>query len=602
MSRPPGLLAKVAYLLGRRGMYIAAGLLLLTLAGAVLEALSLAVITPFIAVLADRSLIHEQPYLARTYRWTGVDSDREFLLYGATFILAVFVIKNAFVLGVTYLQLRFTYDRLVSLARRLFQAYLASPYLFHLSRNSAELVRNLSTDVIVVFHHVVMPSMLLVSEAVVAALIIGILMAANPVIASTAAGLIAGSAILFYRVFRTQLRDVGRLDHHEHSETIKWVNQGLGSIKEAIILGRQSYALDQFTASTYRHSRALLFHQTINQAPRFFIEMLAVGVLLTVAILLLLQDRTDALLSTLALFALGAFRLMPSLNRIVSIASNLKYHVASVDVVYGDLVRLSHAQAERTAPATPVVFESQIELQSLSFAYPTASAPVLEGLSMTIPKGTTVALVGASGAGKTTVVDLILGLLEPASGRVLVDGVDVRTNLAGWQRNIGYIPQVIYIMDDTIRRNVAFGLPDDRIDEERVWSALRMAQLETLVRRLPEGLDAQAGERGVSLSGGERQRIGIARALYGDPDVLVLDEATSSLDTETESGITQAIDRLSGEKTLIIIAHRLTTVRRADRLYLLRDGKAGLVSYEDVVSKAFGIELDEREIAKPVSR
>jgi ATP-binding cassette subfamily C protein len=345
----------------------------------------------------------------------------------------------------------------------------------------------------------------------------------------------------------------------------------------------------------------MLYLRTFSDLPRLLIEGLVMGsVLLVVGFMLLLKQDMQTLIPTLGLFAMAAVRLMPSMNRILSGLTSARYYSASVNNIYHDLKELENVPS---SPNERVVSESfsfnqSIKLENISFRYHGAEKDSLKDVSLTILKGQSIAFVGPSGAGKTTIVDALLGLLEPGSGRVLVDGVNINTNLAGWQQKIGYIPQPIYLSDDTIKRNVAFGVEDDKIDDEQVWTALRAAQLEDFIVSLPDKLDTLVGEHGVRISGGQRQRIGIARALYHNPEILVLDEATAALDNETESEVTKAIEALSGTKTIIAIAHRLTTVRNFDCLFFMKDGKiVDAANFENLLQN----NIDFQKMAKPVS-
>ncbi|MFQ5507626.1 MAG: ABC transporter ATP-binding protein, partial [Planctomycetota bacterium] len=358
-------------------------------------------------------------------------------------------------------------------------------------------------------------------------------------------------------------------------QMIKWVNQGLSGIKEAKVLGIESFFVDAYSENNKGYTSARRTLLTVTEMPRLFFEAVAVGGLLIVVLVMLAQNRDlKSVLPTIAIFAAAAFRLMPAMTRIVKTTNMIKHFRPSFDVVFCDLRRFEGAatrEDERGTPP-PIPFHSAIELRGLGFRYSPESPPVLEDLDLCVEKNRTVAFVGPSGTGKTTLVDIILGLLPPSEGQVLVDGTDVQENMSAWQRTIGYIPQVIFLMDDTIRRNVAFGVPDDRIDDEDIWRALASAQLDEFARGLPEGLESMVGESGVRLSGGQRQRVGIARALYRDPDVLIFDEATSSLDQETELEINQTLSRLGGNKTILIIAHRLKTVESCDHIFFLKDG------------------------------
>jgi ABC-type multidrug transport system fused ATPase/permease subunit len=361
------------------------------------------------------------------------------------------------------------------------------------------------------------------------------------------------------------------------------VLQGLGGAKDVKIRGREKYFVDQYD----RHNRVaadLSVRQIVmGQLPRMWLELVAVTTLCVLAGTMLWQGRDSRdMVSSLGLFATAAFRLLPSVNRLALAIQNFRFGASGLAALYKDL----QLSSEPPKALREIEFHRSISLEGIVFRFPAAPAPALDGLTIRIPHGTAVGIIGGSGAGKSTAVDVLLGLLEPTEGRVTVDGVDIRDNLRGWQNLVGYVPQSIYLCDESLRENVAFGLPPEEIDEQALERAIRAARLDDFVATLPEGLSTIVGERGVRLSGGQRQRIGIARALYHDPAVLVLDEATSALDTATESEVMAAVNALHGAKTLVIIAHRLSTVEQCDVVYRLDRGRVvGAGSLEEVVRK-----------------
>lgn len=564
------------------------GLIFLMFIGAGLEVFGIGLILPLVALLKNPAVIESHEIARWFYNASGAASPKEFIVFAVIGLLVFNIVKNIYMFSLFSLQYKFGYGIQIALSKRLFRAYMHAPYTFHLQRNSAQLQSNVIDRVLGVLTGAIFPFLMLMSESLVMGTFLAMLLAMQPATALAVFTVIGLTACAFFYSVRRKLEELGKIQVERNERIIKWVNQGLGGIKDAKVLGREEFFVDALGENMFWFSRAQSRFGIINQSPRFFIETLAIIAMLVIVSAILVQGyEAEFLLSALALFAASAFRLLPSINRIVAALAGLRHCTAAVNAVYQDLVLL---EEKRTGPtfAAPIksAFNRSIELKNISYQYPATAKPAIAGISLTIAKGQSVGFVGPSGAGKTTLIDLFLGLLYPTQGEILADGVTIHSHLAGWQRNVGYIAQTIYLCDDTIRRNIAFGLPDHQIKEDEVRSALEAAQLRDLVDQLPNGLDTVVGERGVRLSGGERQRIGIARALYHNPDILVLDEATSSLDYATEREVTTAIDRLSGYKTLIIIAHRFSTVKGCDEIYSLRaGGLIGKVSYDELTAE-----------------
>jgi ATP-binding cassette, subfamily B, bacterial PglK len=553
----------------------AVALLMMMMIGAGFEALGVGLVMPFIALLADPSSVTKMPVLAGLLEGS---SEATILMWMGLGLLGVYVIKNGYLALMYYVQFRFVFHNQVRLSRRLFASYLERPYAFHLRRNSAELLRNVNEEVRMGFIHVIIPLLSVAVEVMVVAVIAALLFWVEPVAAPVALVFFATVSWLFYRLVRTRSAVLGRTQQEQASLMIQWVNQGLGGAKETRVLGRERYFIDAYTRSSETYASAMLFHRVVKELPRNVIETVGLGAMILVVVVIVARgEDIGQVLPVLALFAVAAVRLMPSLTRIIAGLTGIRHFRPCIDVIAADLELLDRHPVSRPEISEdahePIAFEDDIRFEHVQYRYPESEPVVLDDLSLTIERGQSVALVGASGAGKTTAVDVLLGLLEPERGRVLVDGRDIQDHLRSWQDKIGYIAQPVYLMDDTIRRNVAYGIEDEEIDDAKVWRALEDARIDDLVRALPGGLDEAIGEHGVRISGGQRQRIGIARALYHRPEVLVLDEATSALDNETEKEIVAALEGLRGDKTVIIIAHRLSTVRRCDRLFVLEQGR-----------------------------
>lgn len=568
-------LRKLAFLLNRRERWQLLFLFALMVLGATLEMIGVGAIPVFVSLLSNPDAVMEHEAVRALNDYLGVTSPRQLVLLAAAGLAILFVAKNSYFALFAYLGARYTYNRQVKIASRLFQAYMYSPYTFHLQRNTAELLRNMNQEVPRAIGEVLMPAMGLVMEMLVLAAIFSLLITVEPLVSFVALVTLGTTSALFYMAVRQKVSVYGQQQQHYSRMILQSIHQGLGGIKIAKVLGRERFFTDAFSRHAKGYAQAIRFKAIISQMPRLFIEIIGILGLLGIASVFILQGRSMAsIVPTLALLTVAVARLLPSFNRITMALTGLRYGRYALDVVYDDLRMLEReSMAEENAPLQRFFFHASIELDDLSYRYPDASETALKGISMKIPQGSAVAFVGPSGAGKTTVVSLILGLLEPVGGAIRVDGLDIRENLRAWQRQIGYIPQEIYLSDDTIRRNIAFGLPDSEIVDENIAAAVTSAQLQGLIDSLPNGLDTVTGERGIRLSGGQRQRIGIARALYHHPQVLVMDEATSHLDNETERYIMEAIERLRGARTLIIIAHRLSTVHQCDRLFFLKGGQ-----------------------------
>lgn len=583
------MIRKLLHLLDRKQKLKTLGILVLMILGAGFEVVGISLVMPFMALIQDPTMIHKfrLGYLITNYISTNIHG---MVIIAGILLLTLFLVKNSYLSFMYYAQFRFIYSLEVLMSQSLLKSYLYRPYTFHLQKNTAELLRNLTIEILAVFNQVLIPLLILLSEIMVVSVMMGVLFFMDPVIAGLASAILGSLGYVFFRTIRKKIGHIGKKHQHYHEQIIKWINQSLGGIKETIILKREDFFVQSFSKNMYELSRTQFYPQVINQLPRLFIETLMIT-LLTVVILIF-QIRGQSLASmipTLTLFALAGFRLMPSVNRILSTLTTIRYFKSSVDVVYQDLKNSLIQQEplpQKNQERFP--FYKAIEIKNVSYQYPESVRFILKNISLTIHRGESVAFVGPTGSGKTTLIDLILGLLIPTTGKICIDGRDLHQNLGAWQRTIGYIPQSIYLIDDTILRNVALGIPDDQINEANVWKALKIAQLEKFVCALPEQAQTQVGERGIRFSGGERQRIGIARALYHDPEIIVMDEATSSLDNDTEFEITKAINYLSSYKTLIMIAHRLTTVQNCSSIYQISEGHlVGKVNYQDLMTPSY---------------
>lgn len=575
------------------GLGGAAALFALMLLAAVFEALGVGLILPFMAIVSAPESIREHPLLAKLYMAVGADSEQTFLVYSCIAVLAVFVAKNSFLGFVMRSQYAYIYRHHVALSRHLMSLYLRSPYELHLERNTADLLNVLTREVNGVYIGVLQPALVIATETLVLLFIVAMLLSVNPVVTIAVLVVLATLALLYQGFFRPRLADAGHHRIENSAAMIKWANQGLGALKEVKVFGRENYFVQAFGRGSERYSEASRLYSTLSAVPRLFIETIGVASLLIVILALLMSDgEVRATIPVLALFAAAAIRLMPSASRLFAALSSIRFYLPSIDVVHADLVQLE-SMADASTDMSDVsssprpLLQKDIDIRGIGFRYGASSRPALKEVSLRIPRGSSVAVVGPSGAGKSTLIDLLLGLLEPTCGEIRVDGRPLSEIMPAWRRSVGYVPQSIYLLDDTVRRNVAFGVEDSEIDDAKVWRALALAHLEAKVTAFAHRIDTVVGERGARLSGGERQRLGIARALYHDPELLVFDEATSALDQQTESAVSEAIHQLAGSKTLVVIAHQMSTIRRCHTVCLLLDGHmAGVGSFESLSAES----------------
>ncbi|NHC43578.1 ABC transporter ATP-binding protein [Bacillus sp. MM2020_1] len=585
---------KILMLFNKKEKRILIGLFLMMIIAALFETVGIGLVVPIVGLLTNPSIIQRQSALLYIYNLFNFQSSTSFIVFAVIGLLLVFILKNLYLLFYNHVQLKVILNQQVKLSRRLFKEYLTKPYIFHLQRNTANLLRNVNTEVTRVFGGIIISGFQLFTELLVTVFILILLLFTEPVATITASILLGGSVVLFFKVFNKKISELGKEQHKISALMIKWVNQGLGASKEVKVSGKEDYFINAYTVQSKISSNNNRYMGMLQQIPRLFIETVLVTIVLVTMLIIVFQGiNTTHIVSTMALFAMAAFRLMPSINRVVSLITQIRYCQPALNILHDDLFlnKEEVLNENKNSINEPIFrlesnksFINAIELKDVSFRYPNQKVYSLKDVSLTIPIGQSVAFIGESGAGKTTLVDIILGLFHPEKGEVLVDGKNIFEQKLLWQHNIGYIPQSIFLSDDTIRSNIAFGVEEELIDDTAVWIALEQAQLRDFVEALPDKLETKVGERGVRLSGGQRQRIGIARALYHNPEILFMDEATSALDNETEKEIMKAIDGLRGEKTLIIIAHRLSTIENCDLVYRLSNGR--LVATERKVKRS----------------
>ena len=542
------------------------GLFVLMLIGTLLETLSVGLLIPVLAVLTSETSEIKLPFVI-----FNTDLDKNTLIWIVVVgVFIVYVVKNMFLGLSVWIQRGYLTRLSARIASQILEAYVRQPLSFHLKKNSSSLIRN-TQDSSVIMGGGFEPLLSLVSEGLIVSALFVVLVAVEPLGTLLVVGTLLLATFVFHKLSDRKLHEWGSRRQFEKGRIIRTIQQSLGAIKDIQVLNREDWFIQEHNKHQLNDQSLLRRIITVQSLPRLWLEVMAIGGLTgLVGVMLGSGKESSEIVPVVGLFAATAFRVLPSINKIVGSKQQLKVSRTAIETIYGDLhlpvLNKQNAQIE------VLRFES-VSVQNLTFNYEGISDSVLNNVNVHIQKGEAVGFVGQSGSGKSTLIDIMLGLLEPQSGSVLINGQDISQVRNAWQKSIGYIPQTIFLMDDSLQRNIAIGIADNEIDEDAVLEALKSAQLEDFVASLPDGLDTVVGERGVRLSGGQRQRIGIARALYHRPSVLVLDEATSSLDTETEHEVMKAVQALQGDKTVIIVAHRLSTVEYCDRLYRLDAGR-----------------------------
>ena len=566
---------KLRYIFDKKSKIMILVLLVLIIIGSFLEMLGVTAFLPFISIMMDEKAMDNYSILLFAFSLLGVNDATSKITVLALGIICFYVLKNVYLTFMQNRILSFNYNTRMRIATRLLSAYMSEPYTFHLQKNSSELVRTLQTDTNQ-FMLLINAVLQLFSEAFMCMVIGLFLFHTSHSITIIIGGLLIICVGIYYVVSKKISLKIGMQNQRYQAKLLQWINQALGGIKEVKILGREQYFIDEYKSNYKKLIKGAKRNEMIATVPKYITETVTIAGLL-LAILLKLHLGSGELsefIPQLTAFAVAAFKLLPAVGKISAYNNSIMYCLPSLNVIYDDLkevegisnyVEDEHMNVRKLG--------KEIAISHVTFAYNKNDKKILNDVCFNIEKGKTVAFVGSSGAGKTTLADVILGLLKPDSGDILIDGWNIYDDMVTWHKMIGYIPQTIYLSDDTIIKNVAFGVKDKEIDEQAVVRALKKAQLYEFVMNMPDGLNTFVGDRGVRLSGGQRQRIGIARALYHDPDVLVLDEATSALDNETEKAVMESIDALKGEKTMIIIAHRLSTIKNADIILEVGDGK-----------------------------
>jgi ABC-type multidrug transport system fused ATPase/permease subunit len=542
------------------------------------EVVGVGSIAPFLSVASDPAAVEQNKYLNMVYEMLGFSSHTDFLVLLGIGVIVILVLRNAALTLTHYALIRYSHMRNFSISRRLLAAYLARPYTFFLGKNTSELNRDVLTEVSNLVKGYLEPGLQLLAQFLIVVAIVGFLVAVSPLVALMAAILLGALYGGVYAILRSRLARLGKQRLDANRGRFQLASEAFSGIKDVKLLGKERALVKEYEKPAKRFARADALRKAFATLPKFVLETVAFGgIMLVVLWFIATQGGLGDAVPLIGVYAFAAYRLKPALQRVFSMAARMRSNSPVVEFVTKAISSSGDAEGRfrDLSGIEPMPLAQGIRLNSVSFHYPEAEVPAVEDLSMSIRAETTIGLVGPTGCGKTTTVDIILGLLRPDSGQLLIDGNEItEENLPHWQRNLGYVPQQIFLSDNTLARNIAFGIPEEHIDPDAVERAARIANLHEFVEReLPEGYRTVVGERGVRLSGGQRQRVGIARALYHDPAVLVLDEATSALDTITETAVMEAIHTLSHKKTIVVIAHRISTVQECDNIYLMDNGR-----------------------------
>lgn len=543
---------------------------------AMVDMIGIASIFPFLSVISNPDIIQMNSKLNMIYDRLGFTSKDAFLiaLGGVSFVLLI--VSNVVRAFVNIALLRITWLKRYTISTRLLSQYLYEPYVFFLNRNSSQLIAYLVSEVAKVVSDVLIPCMQIFARCMLAVMVLGLLFVVNFTVATVVVVVIGGGYTMIYMFAKKQLSHFGEESVAHNQRMYKVLNEAFGGIKDVKLLGKEQVFIEQYAAAVKQLVRCYTARFLVAQFPRYAFEVITFGGILFIIIyLIIVNGNYQQAIPLVGLYAFAAFRLMPTLQLIFQDFTSIKFGRAALDRIHRDFFNCTIDTPKDTVRLQALPFNQNIKFCHVTFQYPKAKQPVINDLNFEIKANTTIGFVGETGCGKTTVVDILLGLLRPQSGELLVDDIHLNEgNLGMWQKNIGYVPQHIYLADDTVTRNIAFGVPDDEINREAVMTAAKLANIHNFITtELPNGYGTEVGERGVRLSGGQRQRVGIARALYYNPPVFVFDEATSALDSMTEDIILEAIYNLAHKKTMIVIAHRFTTVRECDKIYVFEQGK-----------------------------
>lgn len=578
MSRD--MVKKLLSILDRQQKVRIVGLIILILIGGILETVGVSLILPLLSAILDEKSFAANEWVIFFMNALGIEKVRHFIYLLLFALIFMYIFKAAYLIWLTYVQSKFVNRNRCRCTTNLLSQYLHKPYEYYLYAETSTIVRTIYGDMDNIFN-LLLQCMGLIAELVVCTCLGLFLLVLDFKMMCVMVGLLLATTIFITKVIKPKLKNVGEQSRYAQAGLYKWILQSAAGIKEVKVQNKEDYFTSQYRNSASDYAYYQVRNNVYTNLPRLMIECIAiVGVLLYVAGSMLAGVDLASLLPMISAFALAAMRLLPSVNRVNTYIANIAYYESALNYIYDnvnpdEMGRQEELDAYRLAHpnTTPMTLEKEIVLEDITFAYPNTEKKIFDKAKMVIPVGKSIGVVGPSGSGKTTIVDVLLGLLKLQDGTITSDGRSIFDNYEAWLSHVGYIPQTIYMLDDTVRNNIAFGVKEEDINDDRIWEVLEQAQMKQFVEQLPEQLDARIGERGVRISGGQRQRLGIARALYHDPELLIFDEATSALDNDTETAIMEAIDMLHGQKTMVIIAHRLRTIENCDMIYEVNNGR-----------------------------
>lgn len=572
------ILKKLGVLLDKKQKRAMAGLIVLMIISAILQTAGIGLLVEVVNVVIDPEAVMNSSIAKMCYNLIGSDTYESFAITVMLLLVAIFVIKNVFLYLQQKLTFAFVYVNQFRTSERMMRNYLRRGYEFYLNADTAVVQRSITSDVNNMYG-LILALLQLLSDGVISVFVIAYCFISNGTLTVLLAVVLLALMLLIQKVLKPIMYKAGQQNQEYYSGLFKWISQTVQGIKEVKISCKEQYFVSEYQKCGKGYVDSVQRYSLYNSIPKLLIEVTCVSTMMGYMIFQIATGvRTEVMVQAVSTLGAAALVLLPAVSRVNNQINSIAYFEPFFmgvsdnlqDEINTENVDLTFATDEEEK--LPV--KDKIEMKDITYSYPNSDKLIFDHADLTIPIGASVGIVGTSGAGKSTVVDILLGLLETKTGTVYADGQDVKQHYRKWLKNIGYIPQMIFMLDDTIRRNVAFGVPEDKIDEDRLWEVLKEAQMDEFIKTLPDGLDTGIGERGIRLSGGQRQRIGIARALYNNPEILILDEATSALDNETEAAIMESINMLHGKKTLVIIAHRLQTIEKCDIVYRVEDGKA----------------------------